>query len=326
MNRQVLVLIVAIAVGVFFLKYKNSESDSQPVANTISIETTDLTKDQKSSPPLDKSPTPTPEPSNPRNTAKPVKSLPVGPVVKLEKPSPSPVANSYKGPMSQIPFKIENGWAIAYGDVLLGTVKGPAHIKSGLHRPKKPRLWDSGTIPFGIHADLKDRTRVEAAIRYFNENTAVQFVPYEGQAEDAIFFVPDDKNCASYIGRIGGIQPIMVADKCGQQEMIHELMHALGFVHEHSRTDRDSYLEILWDNIQEEYWPQFAMVPDTLIHEYRGRVFDFDPTSAMLYPPTAFAKETGLVSLRPTKSVKLDPTLVGLSEVDRERVFYLYGQ
>ena len=32
--------------------------------------------------------------------------------------------------------------------------------------------------------------------------------------------------------------------------MTHELMHALGFFHEHTRPDRDKFVRILWDNIK----------------------------------------------------------------------------
>ena len=37
----------------------------------------------------------------------------------------------------------------------------------------------------------------------------------------------------------------------------HEMMHTLGFYHEHSRSDRDKYIKIYWDHISEGNADQF---------------------------------------------------------------------
>lgn len=39
-------------------------------------------------------------------------------------------------------------------------------------------------------------------------------------------------------------------DCLSQGEIIHEVMHQLGFSHEHTRPDRDQYITILWNNIK----------------------------------------------------------------------------
>ena len=60
--------------------------------------------------------------------------------------------------------------------------------------------------------------------------------------------------CSSYVGRIGGHQTISVGNEdqsivCKRGNIIHEIAHALGFFHEHSRPDRDNYVDVLWDNV-----------------------------------------------------------------------------
>ena len=59
------------------------------------------------------------------------------------------------------------------------------------------------------------------------------------------------------MGKFGGAQilslepPDEKGPNCLENEgkAIHELMHALGIFHEHSRVDRDMYIDIHYDNI-----------------------------------------------------------------------------
>ena len=57
--------------------------------------------------------------------------------------------------------------------------------------------------------------------------------------------------CESYIGKKGGKQLLSLGSgRKNRGHVTHELMHALGFFHEHTRPDRDKFVKILWDNIK----------------------------------------------------------------------------
>ena len=62
--------------------------------------------------------------------------------------------------------------------------------------------------------------------------------------------------CFSPVGRQylkKGMQELSIGKGCNSKGIIlHELMHALGFWHEQSRSDRQSYLEVLWEASQEQ--------------------------------------------------------------------------
>lgn len=56
------------------------------------------------------------------------------------------------------------------------------------------------------------------------------------------------------MGRQGGQQFLSLDQGCVDTGTVqHELMHVAGFFHEQSRTDRDDFVNIHWDNIDPRF-------------------------------------------------------------------------
>ena len=61
------------------------------------------------------------------------------------------------------------------------------------------------------------------------------------------------RRCFSFIGRVRQTngQELSIGTNCAVLSVIvHEVLHALGFIHEHTRLDRDTYVIINETNIQ----------------------------------------------------------------------------
>ncbi len=225
-----------------------------------------------------------------------------------------------------VDYRVVKGQAIAFGDILLGEVKGARDGQRGVYlvKEKKDLLWPTSLIPYGIHRDFPRPERIDAVVEYFNLHTPIRLVPWEGE-EDGIFFVSGEEHCYSYLGRRGGHQPIVLSDQCEFREIVHEVMHALGFIHEQSRPERDNWIEVLWDNIRDEFKPQFSVVPVEWVEHYRGPPFVFDYNSIMIYRPNTFAKGSDMNTMRSKTHTKIEPTRNALSPLDMERLYLLYG-
>ncbi|XP_075909979.1 uncharacterized protein LOC116938262 isoform X1 [Petromyzon marinus] len=119
-------------------------------------------------------------------------------------------------------------------------------------------------IPYNISIAFpaKDRDVIEQAILEFNEKTCVRFIPRK-RADDYINFQALGGSW-SFLGKKGGAQSVSLEPgKVEKGTVLHELMHALGFHHEHCRHDRDQHVHIKEDNIKEVDLCQFSRMEDS---------------------------------------------------------------
>lgn len=228
-----------------------------------------------------------------------------------------------KPPKGTVPFELHDGLVVSYGDVLLGRPTIEDFPESGFIEAPKLNYWKGNEVAFSIDPNLPNPERVQRVLAYFNEMTPVRFVPYTNQTDSIVFSPGSVQLCLSYVGKIGGHQPIYLDDRCSDREITHEIMHALGFVHEHSRPDRDRYVRVNWDAIEEDKQSQFEIVPPSLSEPHKGRPFDFQ--SIMIYDSTAFARRPGDTTIQPLSGQAIEPSREGLSAEDLTRLQILYG-
>lgn len=155
----------------------------------------------------------------------------------------------------------------------------------------RKRLWSTRIIPYRIPSWMSHITsNVLKAINDFHSKTCIRFVQYRGYHRDYIEF-SNTYGCSSKVGRHyaqPGKQAISIGDGCNNVgTIIHELMHTVGFFHEQSRSDRDKYVKIYWENILDGQSDQFDKYSWRTIDEL-GVSYDYQ--SIMHYDRLAFTK------------------------------------
>ncbi|KAJ8261102.1 hypothetical protein COCON_G00168250 [Conger conger] len=114
-------------------------------------------------------------------------------------------------------------------------------------------------VAYKIDNKLAHREKdILAAFQGISQETCVSFHAHKAEMDYLLFTYA--YGCASYLGKRGGMQPVYIGDRCKIGNIIHEIMHALGFHHEHMRKDRDKHITVIYENILPEKKRNFAKV------------------------------------------------------------------
>lgn len=188
-------------------------------------------------------------------------------------------------------------------------------------------LWNDKIVHYKFDRDIDQdlRSIFSDAINELHKYTCLKFEPAVNN-EVAFLNLTDKLGCSSYIGRLGMMQEVSITSQCKRiGHAIHELGHAIGLWHEHTRYNRDNYIKIIWENIEVGYEHNFDLYehPNT-------PTIGYDYSSIMHYPTNAFAKTKGLKTIMVADDITIPPCIKkigqrnGLSYKDIKRINTMY--
>ncbi|XP_036599762.1 meprin A subunit beta-like [Trichosurus vulpecula] len=179
-------------------------------------------------------------------------------------------------------------------------------------------------IPYAFVDSLEMNAKgiILRALERYRLKTCIDFTPWRGGKNLILFY--QGKGCSSLVGKRHGMQKVSIGLGCDKVGIVqHELLHALGFWHEHSHPDRDDYIIIMEERIQSGKEHNFRSRGDK---ESISLNVPYDYTSVMHYPKYAFP-----IGLEPTIITKIPNFMdtigqrIDFSNYDIEKLSKLYN-
>ncbi|XP_040920632.1 high choriolytic enzyme 1-like [Toxotes jaculatrix] len=177
-------------------------------------------------------------------------------------------------------------------------------------------LWPDAIVPYTISAELADRvSNIYTAFRMISDVTCIRFQQHTTELNYLKF--QNGKGCASFVGCRGGAQTLYYARSCSVGNLCHEIIHALGLHHEHTRKDRDQYITVQWQNIMPGRQKNF--------NKKRGNTLNlpYDLNSIMHYGQYFFSQDGSPTVLSKQGKVQMGQR-THLSQLDIQRLNRLY--
>ncbi|XP_062845410.1 six-cysteine containing astacin protease 4 [Trichomycterus rosablanca] len=175
-------------------------------------------------------------------------------------------------------------------------------------------------VPYVIanHFSSRELQVIQRGLDSFASVSCIRFTPRSNERD--YISIESQSGCYSYVGRRGYAQTVSL-DRNGciyHNTVQHELLHALGFNHEQTRSDRDNHIRVVWENIIDNMKYNF----DKIATLNQGTSYDYN--SVMQYHRTAFSKngQPTMVPI-PNSNVAIG-TSTQMSQNDITRINKLY--
>ncbi|MCM1078652.1 MAG: M12 family metallopeptidase [Bacteroidales bacterium] len=191
------------------------------------------------------------------------------------------------------------------------------------------KYWPDKTIYYNISSDFDsyDQSTIRTALSNLSTHTGINFIESSSCPQRHLEFHVSNGN-SSYIGmqddgnviNLARYQPVGVA--------MHETMHSLGYFHEQSRTDRDQYITVYFENIENDKKSNFHTYQED---GYEGfNIGDFDYNSIMMYGSGHFSAN-GQYTMKRNDTMNsygggyIYANRTALSEGDIAGLYFIYG-
>ncbi|XP_057698256.1 low choriolytic enzyme-like [Corythoichthys intestinalis] len=175
-------------------------------------------------------------------------------------------------------------------------------------------------IPYTIqnHLNSDEKSIITRGLESFSSFSCIRFRP-RGSERDWLS-IESRHGCYSFVGRGGGKQIVSLARRgcLHHGTVLHVLLHALGFHHEQTRSDRDRHIKVLLENVQSGMEHNFRKIA-TL---NQGTPYDYN--SVMQSHKYAFSKNNQPTMLPIPNSNVSFGNAQKMSRNDIERLNKLY--
>ncbi|KAH8267481.1 hypothetical protein KR018_007248 [Drosophila ironensis] len=210
-------------------------------------------------------------------------------------------------------------------------VQMPNMLRNGINT--EIYLWPNRTVLYVIDEEQfgpLHREEIEKGIDFIQNISCIKFQPARAEERNtALHIVSTLKGCSIiHVGfrssmNVINLEAYDIGKGCFRMgSILHELLHALGFEHQHVAHNRDEYVQIEWDNIKNAYKINFFNNDKTSKYTSFGEQYDYD--SVMHYVPNAFTKN-GKPTIVPLKDGGFQMgQRITMSEIDIRKLNKMY--